>query len=123
MLPRFATEYCSIITAANENVSGMQVVERRVKGAFFLLLAIETSNMTGDVVRLLLRELASGDAQAAQTLWNRYFTKLTKVAWKHLNGLPLRVADEEDVALSAVRSVQHGLGDGRYSDLKGPENL
>ena len=79
--------------------------------------------MADDDVRLLLRELASGDEQAAQALWDRYFTRLTKVARKHLNGLPLRVADEEDVALSVIRSVQHGLGDGRYADLKDQEDL
>lgn len=49
----------------------------------------------------LLRE---GNDEAAQRLWERYFGRLVAFARGKLNGLSRRVADEEDVALSAFHS-------------------
>ena len=42
------------------------------------LPAMEIAGMVDDKIRVLLKELASGDEQAAQTLWDRYFTKIDK---------------------------------------------
>ena len=49
-------------------------------------------------------QLATGDAAAAQQLWQRYFRRLVALARKKLQDLPRRAVDEEDVALSAFAS-------------------
>ena len=43
-----------------------------------------------------------GDPLAVQALWNRYFPQLVCFARKKLAESPRRIADEEDIALSAV---------------------
>ncbi len=53
---------------------------------------------------------------AAQELWNRYFALLVSVARRHLHGLGTDV-DEEDVALSALKSAMLGVQNNRFPDL------
>jgi len=48
-----------------------------------------------------LGRLVAGDPSAAQQLWQRYFHRLVGLARQKLRDTPRRVADEEDVALSA----------------------
>ncbi|MFQ5734427.1 MAG: ECF-type sigma factor [Planctomycetaceae bacterium] len=48
--------------------------------------------------------LKAGDEQAAQHLFERYFRQLVALARAKLGGVPSRVRDEEDVALSALNS-------------------
>jgi DNA-directed RNA polymerase specialized sigma24 family protein len=48
-----------------------------------------------------LGPLQDGDPAAVQQLWQRYFHRLVGLARKKLHGAPRRLADEEDVALSA----------------------
>jgi RNA polymerase sigma factor (sigma-70 family) len=48
--------------------------------------------------------LRSGDHEAAQRLWERYFGRLVEIARGKLHGVLRRAADEEDVALSAFHS-------------------
>jgi DNA-directed RNA polymerase specialized sigma24 family protein len=50
-----------------------------------------------------LDELKRGDSHAARLLWDRYFARLVELARTKLAGLPRRVADEEDVAVSAFQ--------------------
>jgi RNA polymerase sigma factor (sigma-70 family) len=52
---------------------------------------------------------------AAQNLWNRYFAQLVAIARRHLQGG--RDADEEDVALSALKSAFLGVQNNRFPDL------
>lgn len=68
-------------------------------------------------------QLKSGDADAAQQLWNVYFTRMVHLARHRLEAAPRRVADEEDVALSAFHSFCQGAQDGRFSLLADRENL
>ncbi|HBT76286.1 MAG TPA: hypothetical protein DEB39_05020 [Planctomycetaceae bacterium] len=51
-----------------------------------------------------LPALHQGDEQAAERLWQEYFIKIIRLAKRRMNGLRLRAADEEDVALSAMNS-------------------
>lgn len=53
---------------------------------------------------------------AAQELWNRYFSQLVSVARRNLRGFG-RDADEEDVALSALKSAMLGVQNDRFPDL------
>ena len=51
-----------------------------------------------------LPALQQGDEGAAQKLWQLYFLKIVRLAKRHLEGLRLQAADEEDVAVSAMNS-------------------
>jgi len=51
-----------------------------------------------------LPALQQGDEDAAHKLWQLYFVKIVRLAKRHLEGLRLQAADEEDVAVSAMNS-------------------
>src|SRR5262249_46355029 len=64
-----------------------------------------------------LEALQEGDSAAAQRLWERYFPRLVGLARVRLRGLKGRVADEEDVALSALNSFYCNAKQGRFPQL------
>lgn len=70
-----------------------------------------------------LGPLKEGDPQAAQELWSRYFEKLVRLARKKLQGSSRRMADEEDVALSAFHSFCEGAAKGKFPRLDDRDNL
>lgn len=79
----------------------------------------------GDSVTHWIGDLKAGDSEAAQRLWERYFSRLVG-----LLGDRLRVArragtvdDEEDVALSALKSVCMGAAKGRFPKLGDRDDL
>ena len=61
--------------------------------------------------------LKAGDHAAAQPLWERYFQHLVTLARARLWGASKRMADEEDVALSAFDSFCRGAAEGRFPQL------
>jgi RNA polymerase sigma factor (sigma-70 family) len=63
-----------------------------------------------------LAELKLGHEAAAQQLWNRYFFQLVTLARHRFHGLG-RDADEEDIALSALKSAMLGLQSNQFPDL------
>jgi DNA-directed RNA polymerase specialized sigma24 family protein len=67
--------------------------------------------------------LRAGDAGAAQRLWERYFQGLVGVARQKLRDAPRRVADEEDVVLSAFTSFCQGVEQGRFPQLLDRDGL
>jgi DNA-directed RNA polymerase specialized sigma24 family protein len=70
-----------------------------------------------------LHLLKAGDRAAAQPLWERYFRRLVALARSRLQGTPRRVADEEDVALSAFDSFCRGAEQGRFPKLEDRDDL
>ena len=59
--------------------------------------------MSSDVsVTRLIGMLKKGDRVASQQLWEAYFGRLVGLARARLKNTVLRVADEEDVALSRI---------------------
>jgi len=68
-------------------------------------------------------QLREGDSVAAQALWERYFPKLVRLAREKLRQVPCRVADEEDVALSALDSFFHAAREGRFPNLTDRDDL
>jgi DNA-directed RNA polymerase specialized sigma24 family protein len=64
-----------------------------------------------------------GDACAVQKLWDRYFQRLVRLAREKLPRRLARVADEEDVALSAFQSLCRGVKSGRYPQLSDRNDL
>ena len=70
-----------------------------------------------------LQELSDGDERAAGQLWELYFEKLVRLARRKMDGLSLRTADEEDVALSAMDSFCRGLAARRFDKIAGADEL
>jgi DNA-directed RNA polymerase specialized sigma24 family protein len=70
-----------------------------------------------------LGELKAGNVEAAQRLWERYFPRLVELARLRLTGAPRRVADEEDVALSAFNSFFRGVARQRFPRLSDRDDL
>jgi RNA polymerase sigma factor (sigma-70 family) len=81
-----------------------------------------TTPWAGSITRCF-GALQGGDRDAAQQLWERYFRRLIGLARKHLQQAPRRVADEEDVALSAFDSFCRGVELGRFCKLEDRDDL
>lgn len=64
-----------------------------------------------------------GDCQAVQELWKRYFEQLVRLARAKLGGMSRRVADEEDVVLSAFASFCRAAKQGRIPQLADRDGL
>jgi len=62
-----------------------------------------------------IQRLGNGDSQAAEHLWEAYFGKLVQLARRKLEGVALRSADEEDIALSAMYSFYRGMKEHKFS--------
>lgn len=67
--------------------------------------------------------LKAGDSDSAEHIWQQYFEKLTRLARQRLGDLPRRVADEEDLALSALNSVIVGAQSQRFPRLEDRTDL
>jgi DNA-directed RNA polymerase specialized sigma24 family protein len=76
----------------------------------------------GSVSRLL-DPLQQGDSLAVQQLWERYFQRLVSLARVRLRTLSRRMADEEDVALSAFDSFCRNAEQGRFPQLADRDSL
>jgi len=70
-----------------------------------------------------LANLSDGDERAAQAIWERYFDKLVRYARRKLRDMPRRAADEEDIALSAMKSFYQGMAEGRFPKVDDREDL
>jgi DNA-directed RNA polymerase specialized sigma24 family protein len=67
--------------------------------------------------------LREGDEIAAARLWARYYRQLIGLACRKLGGAPRRVADEEDVVLSAFHSFCERAQEGLFPDLRDRNDL
>jgi DNA-directed RNA polymerase specialized sigma24 family protein len=67
--------------------------------------------------------LKGGDRTAAQILWGAYFRRLVALARVRLHATSRRVADEEDVALSAFDSFIRGAEAGEFPSLEDRNDL
>lgn len=76
-----------------------------------------------DAITRWIENLKAGDESAARLLWERYFRRLVSLANAKLARSPQRLQAEEDVALSAFKSLCLGAERGRFPDLKDRENL
>ena len=76
----------------------------------------------GSVTRLIVM-LKEGNRAASQQLWEGYFARLVGLARARLRNIPGRVADEEDVALSAFDSFYRRAEKGQFPRLEDREDL
>jgi RNA polymerase sigma factor (sigma-70 family) len=79
--------------------------------------------MTENPISQWLEGLASGDESAVRRIWDHYFERLLHLARKKLGDADRRMADEEDVALSAFRSFCRGAKQGRFPRLNDREDF
>jgi DNA-directed RNA polymerase specialized sigma24 family protein len=77
----------------------------------------------GGSVTRWISALKEGDQAAAQGLWEAYFRRLVGLARARLRDAPRRIADEEDVALSAFDSFFRGARAGRFPRLDDRNDL
>jgi DNA-directed RNA polymerase specialized sigma24 family protein len=83
----------------------------------------ELDESPGNSVTQWIRALKHGDQSAAQRLWEAYFRRLVGLARARLRDSPRRIADEEDVALSAFDSFCRGAQTGRFPRLDDRNDL
>lgn len=76
----------------------------------------------GSVSRLL-EGFKVGDDAAVRSLWERYCDRLVRLARQKLRNTARRVADEEDIALSAFHSLCQGARRGRFPLLSDRDGL
>jgi RNA polymerase sigma factor (sigma-70 family) len=83
------------------------------------------SNFAAGSVTRWLGDLKAGDLAAAQPLFNRYFSQLIGLVGARLRSSQASraVNDEEEVALSAIGSVDKGIGQGRFPRLDDRDDL
>lgn len=62
------------------------------------------------------------DDQIATRIWDHYFPKLVSLARKRIGSIPRRVFDEEDIAVSALKSFFRGAEEGRF-ELRDQKDL
>ncbi len=67
--------------------------------------------------------LKSGDQEAAQQLWQRYWKRLVGLAAKKISGSQRQSADEEDIAQIAMKSFFLGVREGRFPQLHDRHDL
>lgn len=80
-------------------------------------------NSAGDSIIQWIRDLESGDEEAANQLWNRYFTRLVTLARNRMQNQPRRITDEEDIALSVFNSLCRGAEAGNFSRITDRDDL
>src|SRR5260370_40820840 len=78
--------------------------------------------LQGSVTRML-DGLRAGDETSVGKLWERYCVRLTRLARRKLRHNRRRVMDEDDIALSAFKSLCLGARKGRFPDLQDRNNL
>ena len=76
-----------------------------------------------DSVSQWIDGLKAGEEAAAARLWQRYYRRLLGLARKKLGDSPRRVADEEDVVLSAFQSFCQRVKEGRFPNLRDRDDL
>ena len=76
-----------------------------------------------EIVSQWMLHLAEGDAEAAEKIWNDYFGKLVRLARRKLEGIPSRDSDEEDVAISAMKSFYKGLAQHKFDHVHNRDDL
>jgi DNA-directed RNA polymerase specialized sigma24 family protein len=78
---------------------------------------------TSSSITYWVQQLQAGQRQAAQRLWEAYFTRLVGLTRAKLRAGPRRAADEEDVALSAFDSFCRAAEQGRFPRLEDRDDL
>lgn len=74
-------------------------------------------------VSLWINQLQQGDRDVVEALWQAYFPKLVRLASNKLHGLPTRLVEPEDIALSAFNSFCLAAEKRRFPKLADRDDL
>lgn len=74
-------------------------------------------------ISILLEDAIQGDDEAFERLWVKYYPRLVQLARAQISGAPKGVADEEDIAGSALKSFCFGARNGQYPELNDRHGL
>jgi len=74
-------------------------------------------------ITIWLGQLRAGEDRAAALLWERYFLRLVGFARHKLGSAPKADSNEEDIALSAFKSLCVGIRNGRFPKLQDRDAL
>jgi RNA polymerase sigma factor (sigma-70 family) len=70
-----------------------------------------------------IHEIKGGNRDAAQHLWERYFSRLVALAKIRIGDSSRRISDEEDVAAQVFESFWKAAESGRFPDLSDRDSL
>ncbi len=70
-----------------------------------------------------LSELLETTPENAERIWEEFFPRLIRFAKKKLTDMPTRTFDEEDIALSAMKSFFRGQEAGRFDELTSKDEM
>lgn len=71
----------------------------------------------------MIQQLKADDLQAAQAIWQRFFTRLLPLARSRLRALSDRAVDEEDVLVSVFDRFFRTAGENRFAQLNDRDDL
>lgn len=71
----------------------------------------------------VLERLKLGEEEAVREIWDRCYPRVLSLARKRLSTSRNRIADEEDIALSAIKSFCRAAQQGRFPDLQDQTGL
>lgn len=74
-------------------------------------------------ISVWLEDLKRGDDQAAAIIWDKYFPQIVRVARKRLDSLPRGDRDEEDIAISAMKSFMLAAREDKFQSLTDRDEL
>jgi DNA-directed RNA polymerase specialized sigma24 family protein len=103
--------------------SGRARVESLGAGEIRWVQGIPMTQWPGDSIVVSLEQLKRGDRDAAERLWGTYVQRLVGLARIKIGASPRRMADEEDVALSAFDSFCRRAERGQFSQLSDRDDL
>lgn len=78
---------------------------------------------SGGSVSHWIDQIKDGDHDGAQSLWQRYFQKMVRLARSGLQTNHRRMSDEEDVAISVFESFCKAAEKGRFPNLADRDTL
>ncbi len=79
--------------------------------------------MQSHSITVWLEQVKCGNDDALRCLWDHFFPELVQLARRRLAGVPRRMEDEEDVALSVFDSFCRAADEGRFPDLNDRHSL
>jgi len=94
-----------------------------VRSASVTLPTFLGTSMDDTSVTRWIEQLKDGESEAAQRIWEAYFSRMVRLARRRLADAPRRAVDEEDIALSAFKSFCLGLEQGRFPRLADRHDL
>jgi RNA polymerase sigma factor (sigma-70 family) len=79
--------------------------------------------LSSDSVSQWIAQVKDGQREAVRPLMDHYFQRLVALARERLRGVPALAGHDEDVALSAFKSLCLGAEDGRFPNLQDRNDL